>query len=42
VRGYGVTTAADGDTLLVPSYSMYHDGHFIGAVSAMPGDHPQK
>ena len=42
VRGYGVTTAADGGTLLVPSYSMYHDGYFIGAVSAMPGDHPQK
>jgi len=42
VRGYGVSTAADGGTLLVPSYSMYHDGHFIGAVSAMPGDHPQK
>lgn len=42
VRGYGVTTAADGATLLVPSYSMYHDGHFIGAVSAVPGEHPQK
>jgi len=42
VRGYGVSTAADGGTLLVPSYSMYHNGHFIAAVSAMPGDHPQK
>ena len=42
VKGYGVTTSADGATLLVPSYSMYHDGKFIGAVSAVPGEHPQK
>ena len=35
VRGISVSADRDGKIWLVPSYSMYHDGHFIGAVNAM-------
>ena len=35
VRGISATADRDGKVWLVPSYSMYHNGHFIGAVNAM-------
>jgi hypothetical protein len=38
-RGFAPSRDRDGKLWLVPSYSMYHKGHFIGAVNAMRSDY---
>lgn len=38
-RGFAASLDRDGKLWLVPSYSMYHNGHFIGAVNAMSQDY---
>ena len=39
VRGYGVTYDKNGVLWVVPSYSMYHNGFFIGSVNALSSEY---
>ena len=39
VRGYGVAYDKNGVLWVVPSYSMYHNGFFIGSVNALSSEY---